>query len=195
MIQYRVASLVDMPEVARVHQKCFPNTFIASFGRKLISDYYSTFFNENPLFVIVEKDGTIEGFCMGYLTGSNARNSFLKKCKVRLFFRMIILCITFNKLAIKKCFAFIKPAKKSVSSNKVTADADLLSICVADTLRGTGAARELVTRFEDLLIERHVKSYTLSVYKDNERAIGFYYKMGCKIVGETFDEYKMIKHI
>lgn len=195
MINYRIATLTDMPEVAKVHQKCFPGTFIASFGQKLITDYYTEFFNENPLFVLVENDGAIEGFCMGYITGTEARNNFMRKCKVRLALRMLYLCITFNKLAIKKCLAFIKPKKKSAPSKKVVADADLLSICVTDNLKGTGASNELVSKFEELLIGRKVKNYTLAVYKDNARAIGFYKKMGFETAAETFDEYKMIKTI
>ena len=195
MIQYRITTQADMPEVARVHQKCFPGTFIASFGQKLISDYYTEFYNENPLFVLVEKDGTIEGFCMGYMTGSEARNRFMSKCKIRLAFRMLFLCMTFNKLAIQKCLAFVMPKKKSTPSKKVKADADLLSICVTDNLKGTGASKELVAKFEELLVERKVKNYTLAVYKNNARAIGFYKKMGFETVAETFDEYKMIKNI
>lgn len=195
MIQYKIATLVDMPEVAKVHQKCFPGTFIASFGQKLITDYYTEFFNENPLFVLVEKDGAIEGFCMGYITGSEARNNFMSKFKVRLAFRMLYLCMTFNKLAIQKCLAFVMPKKNSAPSKKIVADADLLSICVTDNMKGSGAAKELVCKFEDLLKARNVKNYTLAVYKDNARAIGFYNKMGFETVAETFDEYKMIKSI
>lgn len=195
MIQYRIATLADMPEVARVHQKCFPGTFIASFGQKLITDYYTEFFNENPLFVLVEKDGNMEGFCMGYMTGSEARNRFMSKCKVRLAFRMLYLCMTFNKLAIQKCLAFVMPKKNTVPSKKVEADADLLSICVTDNLKGSGAAKELVIKFEELLAECKVKNYTLAVYKNNARAISFYKKIGFETAAETFDEYKMIKNI
>lgn len=195
MIQYRIADITDIPNVAKVHQTCFPGTFITSFGQKLIADYYLEFFNENPLFVIVEKDGIVEGFCMGYLKGSEARSRFMSKCKLRLAFRMFYLCITFNKLAFQKCIAFVKPKKTFALSQKMIADADLLSICVTDDLKGTGASRELVEKFEKLLSERLVKSYTLAVYKDNSRAIAFYRKMGFETVAETNDEYKMLKYI
>ena len=87
-MKYRIASTEDLPEIANVHITCFPGTFIASFGNKLIERYYGEYNNEDNLFIVAEEDNRIQGFCMGYRTGSNARNNFLKKNKLRLVIRM-----------------------------------------------------------------------------------------------------------
>ena len=194
-MKYRIASTEDLPEIANVHITCFPGTFIASFGNKLIERYYGEYNNEDNLFIVAEEDNRIQGFCMGYRTGSNARNNFLKKNKLRLVIRMAWLCLTFNKLAISKCIAFIKPKKDSNEVRKTQAEGDLLSICVMDVCKGTGVAMELVSEFEKLLRDKGIADYTLSVYKTNKRAIHFYEKCGLTFYEDRNDEIKMYKKL
>lgn len=192
----RVANLLDLKQVADVHIQCFKGTFIASFGHNLVTKYYEEFFNEAPLFVVAEDENKIVGFCMGYKSGSKARSKFIRKNRLRLFFKMLILCLSLNRLAISKCFNMVKPKRKiSAGCLKVIAEADLLSICVLDNYKGRGLAKKLVADFEQLLVDNDLHDYTLSVYKTNDRAIGFYKKQGLTIVSEIGDEFKMYKKI
>lgn len=196
MINYRKALLNDMNSIAQVHRECFKGTFIASFGQDLIVKYYTEFYNECPLFVVAEENDELVGFCMGYKTGSHARNEFLRKNKIRLAFRMLYLCMSLNKLAIKKCIGFLTHDKTDGTIRvKTHVDADLLSICVKDKCKGKGIASFLVKQFEALLTDYNLKDYTLSVYKVNDRAIAFYKKCGMTIIDETTDEFKMYNRI
>ena len=108
---------------------------------------------------------------------------------------MLVLCLSFNKLVMKKCWNFVFGTRNKDDTNKpkIKAEADLLSICVLQAYRGQGVAVELVNQFEKRVADSGKKDLTLAVYQDNERAIAFYKKMGYVIAGEDGDEYKMYK--
>lgn len=191
MITFRDAVEGDMPAVARLHEMCFQGTFIASLGEALIADYYREFLQEGGPFVLAFDEEKLVGLCMGYYTGSGARNAFVAKNKGRLARRLLGLCLSFNKVAIQKCFGFVFSRKSAPSAPR--AEADLLSICVLDEYRGKKVSRRLVEEFEQRVTQAGKKDVTLSVYKTNGRAIAFYKKMGYSVCEKGGDEYKMYK--
>lgn len=195
MITYRDAVIGDMPAVAALHKQCFKGTFIAYWGDSLIARYYQKFIEEGGPFVLAFDGDRLIAFCMGYYEGTNARNVFLQENKLRLACRMLVLCLSLNKLVLRKCWGYFFPAKKNGVSKPVKAEADLLSICVLSSYRGQGVSVELVNQFENRVTTAGKKDITLAVYKDNERAIAFYKKMGYTIAGEDGDEYKMYKSL
>lgn len=193
MITCRDAVESDMKAVARLHEACFRGTFIASLGDELIADYYREFLQEGGPFVLAFEDDKLVGLCMGYYAGSGARNAFVSKNKGRLARRLLALCLSFNKVAIKKCFGYVFSRKKAASAPR--AEADLLSICVLDEYRGKKVSRRLLEEFEQRVSAAGKKDVTLSVYKSNGRAIAFYKKMGYSVCEKGTDEYKMYKSL
>lgn len=194
MITYQDATKIDLNGIVRLHMACFKGSFITFWGENLIAKYYQKFLEEGGPFVLAYDDDKLVAFCMGYYCGSNARNAFLQENKLRLALRMMVLCLSFNKLVLKKCWNFLFGAKENTDkSPKVRAEADLLSVCVLNEYRGQGVSVELVNQFENRVVAAGKKNFTLAVYKDNERAIAFYKKIGCTIVGEDGAEYKMYK--
>ncbi len=191
MITCRDAVEGDMPAVARLHEQCFQGTFIASLGEALIADYYLEFLREGGPFVLAFDEDKLVGLCMGYYAGSEARNAFVAKNKSRLARRLLGLCMSFNRVAIKKCFGYVFSRKQAASAPR--AEADLLSICVLDEYRGKKVSRRLLEEFEQRVAEAGKKDVTLSVYKTNGRAIAFYKKMGYSVCEKGGDEYKMYK--
>ena len=183
----------DMKAVARLHEACFRGTFIASLGEALIADYYREFLQEGGPFVLAFEDEKLVGLCMGYYAGSGARNAFVSKNKGRLARRLLALCLSLNKVAIKKCFGYVFSRKKAASAPR--AEADLLSICVLDEYRGKKVSRRLLEEFEQRVSAAGKKDVTLSVYKSNGRAIAFYKKMGYSVCEKGIDEYKMYKSL
>lgn len=197
-MRYRIAKINDMDEIANVHICCFPNYFTSTFGNELLSAYYLEFLKEEPLFVVAEDNNRIVGFCMGYRRGKSiAKQSFISKNKYKLFFRMLFLCMTFNKIAIKKCFQFIigKVIKSEKQLCPISAEGDLLSICVNKEYRGLGVSDKLINQFESTLKAQGIDSYLLSVYKTNISARSFYEKNGLLPVFESEDEMKYYKSI
>lgn len=192
---YRIANRSDLCKIANVHIECFPRTFIASFGHRLIEKYYKEYLDEDKLFIVAENGDEVQGFCMGYRTGSKARERFMQKNKFFLVLRMAWLTLCFNKLAISKCINFVNPPKMQTEERKPAAEGDLLSICVTDANKGKGVAKELVAEFEKLLRINGISDYTLSVYKTNKRAISFYEKCGFTFYEDRNDEIKMYKKL
>lgn len=197
MISYRLAEVRDMAQIAETHIECFPGYFITSLGGKLIQNYYYTFWRENNLFIVAEDKEEIIGFCMGYINGSNARFNFINKNLYRLIWRLFVLCMTLNLLAIKKCFNIknlkLKTSKHNI--NKQVAAGNLLSVCVKQKYRGSGVSKALVQNFENLLREKKLEDYTLSVYVTNKEAISFYTKNGMTIIGTKDGEHKFYKKV
>ena len=193
MITCRDAVESDMKAVARLHEACFRGTFIASLGEALIADYYREFLREGGPFVLAFEDEKLVGLCMGYYAGSGARNAFVSKNKGRLARWLLALCLSLNRVAIKKCFGYVFSRKKAASAPR--AEADLLSICVLDEYRGKKVSRRLLEEFEQRVSAAGKKDVTLSVYKSNGRAIAFYKKMGYSVCEKGTDEYKMYKSL
>ena len=193
MITCRDAVESDMKTVARLHEACFQGTFIASLGEELIADYYREFLQEGGPFVLAFEEEKPVGLCMGYYAGSGARNAFVSKNKGRLARRLLALCLSLNRVAIKKCFGYVFSRKKAAGDPR--AEADLLSICVLDEYRGKKVSRRLLEEFEQRVSAAGKKDVTLSVYKSNGRAIAFYKKMGYSVCEKGTDEYKMYKSL
>lgn len=181
VVEYRKATFEDIGDIAFLHMNCFKDYFLTSFGCDLVKKYYEEFFLENNLFVVAENNGSIIGFCMGYLAGSKAREIFEKKYSLRILYRIILKCLMLDKMAISKCILRIKQFIKKSNVKCVqnfSKRAELLSICVSPEFRGFGIADRMVMDFEDLLRNIGVQSYSLSVYKTNTHAQHFYSRLG-----------------
>ena len=201
MITARNAKKEDLVEIAKVHIACFKGYFLTSLGTDLLEKYYEEYLNENAPFVLaLDEEGNIAGFCMGYLSGSRARSIFEDKYKKELFKKLIVRCLKLERETLKRVFNKLKSIikkKKPVPARPLSAEkkGELLSICVLDKHKGTGASTILVNAFEKELKERNISKYNLSVYKNNARGIGFYTKYGFEKAAQTNDEFIFTKSI
>ena len=119
MIEIEKANERMMLEIAKVHIKCFPNSFSSSLKANLISKYYLTFLNSYPdLFLVARDQERIVGFVMGYpVDKGNQANAFLKNNFFRFVCRLLIQLIKIDKRAWKKVLTFRKKQHvESVSS-------------------------------------------------------------------------------
>ena len=192
MITYRLATLADIPAIAKVHLTCFPDSMWAFLGETLIRAFYSEYIQEQNIFVVAEEDHSLIGFCMGYERPSKARERFMQKNKKTLIRRVMIGLLTCNKLVYAKCLDNFLPKSKSYEA---TQKGDLLSICVLPDFRGKGIADALVRHFEEILRKTNITAYSLSVYTDNIRAISFYQRQGLKPVFKEKNEITMAKQM
>lgn len=203
IITYTRAKITDMAEMAEIHTKCFEDYFLTSFGNELIAKYYEEFFLEDNLFVIAhDENNDIIGFAMGYIHGSGAKARFEKKYSGRLIKNLLIRCLKLEKLALKKCFgrglSIISGAMKkntpSQEDSKKT-EGELLSICVLPKWRGHNVAQNLIKQYEELLLEKNITYYSLTVHSDNKRASCFYEKCGFVKKSENKEEAVYSKNI
>ena len=186
----RAASETDMKEVAQVHKICFPSSFSTKLGVALLSRYYTEFYKESPylFYVCTNNDGAICGFVMGYVLGkTNATKSFLKKNVFLLGIKVLSLLIRLDKLTWKKVgnTLFKKKTQSSNTNHDKDGQGDLLSICVTDEMKGTGAAAALVEEYHKALIAHGHKTCYLTCETSNPRGMAFYKKLGYDISEQT----------
>ena len=169
----------DLGEIAKVHTKCFPGYFLSKYGEKLLARYYGEYLAEGVPFVIARENGSIVGFCMGYIGQTEAKKKFLHKNFFGMAGKTLKFMLTFDKEVYSRIKTNILPSRGNDNSEIEGEDeAYLLSICVVEEKRGTGLSRELMEAFEGQLIEKGCKEYVLFAIEDNDRGIGFYEKMG-----------------
>ena len=189
----RSAIEADLPVVCDVHAKCFPESFSTRLGKKLLTNYYYEFYREAPhLFLVCENDeGKMCGFVMGYVLGkTNAISNFMKKNRLRMGMKVLGHLLCFDKPAWRKVknTLFKKKSPEQAQSAPVidkTGEGDLLSICVTEDMRGTGAAVEMVNSYNRVLLEHGHKVCYLTCETSNPRGLAFYRKLGYDIAEES----------
>ncbi len=192
----RAAQEQDLGTVCDVHAECFPDSFSTRLGKKLLTKYYLEFYKEAPhLFLVCENDeGKMVGFVMGYVLGkTNAISNFMKNNRLAMGMKVLGLLLRFDKLAwgkVKKTLSRKKaPAEEQTASPiDKTGEGDLLSICVTKEMRGTGAAVEMVNRYNEVLLEHGHKVCYLTCETSNPRGLAFYKKLGYDIAEQTKDK-------
>lgn len=197
----REANFNDLTEIAQLHIQSFENHFLPKLGVKLLSQYYKEFMTEKNIFLVsVNDNNQIDGLVLGTQSSDEGRNRFIKNNIFRLFVRMCLLCLKFDKDAWSRILAFIRNRlyrvinnKKKSNSKRVSSSSfSLLSICVSQKVKGRGVSRSLIEEFENRLANLGYEYYTLTVQKSNMRAINFYNKLHMSIYRETDTEYGYI---
>ena len=182
MIIYREAKESDLDLIAKIHQKCFPNSFSSSIGYNLLKKMYHLYLENNPTLFIVAESETIIGFVNGYRCDEpNITKEFIKKHRISLIFVIIFRLLTFDKRVYKKIFSKKNKIvntndefKKIPKNNRV----DLLSICVLKEFRGSGVAVKLEESFIDNVKKLNRHFVFLCAETSNERGNSFYKKIG-----------------
>lgn len=199
------AKFSDLESIARLHSESFEDHFLPKLGTELLSKYYKEFINDKNIFIIsTDETNAINGLILGTPDSSVGRNQFIRSNKVALAFRIAFLCLKLDKDTWDRVVGFIKnrvvsqPSKKDVTKSlgtPSTSTISLLSICVSKNAKGLGVAKSLVEEFEERLIKNGYKGYMLTVHKNNDRANGFYKKIGMSVYKESDSEYGYLKKI
>ena len=197
MIEYRRATEADIPMLAETHIKCFPDYFLTSLGKKLLCSYYQSFWEEHNIFALAFDGDKMVGFAMGHLYPSEARRNFERKNALRLFFRLLFLCVKLDKPALERCTSRV--FKKRSAENHLTfshqADANALSLGVLEEYRRMHVATQLAAERESIFKEYGVKSFTGSVLKDNHNIQRFLEKQGFSLIEEAGNGLRYIKYL
>ena len=184
MIEYRKATEADLPAIVDVHVQCFQGYFLTSLGKPLLLEFYKSFFYENNLFVVAYDNEKMIGFYMGHLNPSEARRNFEKKNSVRLFFKILLLCLKGDKNAIERVTArlFKKKSDKTRLTFSRKVDATCLSAGVLPEYRRNNVATQLQKDFETLLKQHNAKNYAGSVRPENIKIQKFFEKLGFEVI-------------
>lgn len=197
----------DFNDVVEVHIKAFPKSFLTKIGKGAVLRYYrwQYFGPHEHLFIIVELDGKIVGFCVGGVS-RGALIGFLKKNMLYLFIKLTCqFWLLFNKeffakfkYALKLLMRKIFTSSENQSFSKSGKSFGILAICVIPDVQGKNVAKILMIEGENEALKSGFESMHLTVASDNFRAIRFYEKLGYVKVPEkcsnssTFMEKKLI---
>lgn len=157
-------------------------------GGGLQGRFFEEFLNDCPeLFLAVEVDSKIVGYCMGYyMDKDDQMKNFIKKNRWSLLLKTIFLMLIGNKPTWKKMLSkFDKSSKEQWEIVNTSYEhilnnerGDLLSICILPEFRGEGVSGRLMDAFLDAMKSKGKKLCLLSVLSNNDRAINYYEKNG-----------------
>lgn len=196
----RLATIDDLPLVAKVHAFCFPDSYSTQLSKwhrfdqkNLLSLFYKEFLTDNPeLFVVAEdeKNGVV-GFCMGYYMDKDDQvQNFMRNNRGKILWKTLLLLLAGNKQTWKKMISRFKH-KPVVSDWEIINDkyehllnnerGDLLSVCVLPAFRGKGYAQGMMDLYLSEMKKAGRKLCLLSVKQDNERARRYYERNGFEL--------------
>jgi GNAT superfamily N-acetyltransferase len=172
----RLATVNDVPEVARIHVAAFTGFFLTKIGFKFLCVMYRAFLcNANCIFVVAHSaDGKLVGFAVGGLRGQKDR--WLAVRFLPQFIGAVFPAVLRHpfKVAKRLWARFFDESESPL----VPVDAAILrSIGVLPSIRGTGVAASLLQAFEALALSKRAGHVFLTTDEiNNERALRFYQK-------------------
>lgn len=171
----RVLDRSDYAELARIHSSCIDLGFLSSLGHGFLSLLYEAIDADDNSHLILEKK---EGSVIGFIAGGRGMKSIYRKLLIRLprvFIALFPALLNPRKLwKMIELFCFAKKQKPVSSSPK----AELFSIAVIDSARGTGLAQKLYTALGERFFQDGESAFCMVVGENLSQAHRFYNKMG-----------------
>jgi len=168
-------SKIENDAVAEIHKQELDGAdFLSSCSTGFIS-YFYTYFNgdkNNKLFIVRDNEQPA-GFVFLTLSKKGLFKGFVKRNLCRIVFTPSALLSLIRTMSMK-----------TKSTIKHDYDVDIVYIAVSSKYQSKGNARKLLGMVEEYLKDNSINSYYLQVFKDNERAVGFYKKYGFEIIEE-----------
>lgn len=174
----------DLPEIAEIHIRAFPESFLSLLGRGSVERYYAWLLDgphQTSAFT-ARHDGKLSGFCFGGLF-RGALSGFLRKNKRYLLFSLILRPVVFFHPEVwSKLGQGLKILKTSPSrgNSKVLKSASfgILSVAVDPDSQGLGIGRQLMVESEKAAKELGFSEMDLTVHPENKKAVLFYENLG-----------------
>ena len=173
----------DVKAVSELHCTGIPTGLLADLGVDVLSSLYSEIAHGDNgfVYVLIDKRKKIKGF----IAGATRLDKIMRGFIIRKLFRLgfITLKLVFSKASIVRIRDNIRYSSKQQIRVPV---AELLSIVVDPSLRGTGAAELLLNALKGEFSRQNVSAFKVMVRADFDRANAFYQKNG-------FEHSQMIK--
>ncbi len=186
------ADFTHVPGMAQCHIKSFPGRFMTEMGYHWLCALYAFFIKHRGSIcrVAVDADGKVIGLAVG--GDSHIRDKFLSSALFRyphlLFWKFLSKRLV-RRVLLQELTGKLRRKRSANHSGDTTAPSDmvrsgnLLSICVLPDYEGTGAAGRLIESFQLACKTEVYNRLTLSVLKQNSRAVAFYKKYGWRQSG------------
>lgn len=177
----RPMSEADVPAVVRLHREAFADSFMTTFGEGFLSAFYAELIAHPDGYgcVVAGAGERPEGFCVGATGAGQGLARDMLRARPLSFVWPALFSVARSPRRLGRVLRLARSYLRPGPGGDIgPAGALLMQIAVAEHLRGTGAAEQLVERFLDEMRSRGVQSVTLGVEPDNARAIAFYRRIG-----------------
>jgi ribosomal protein S18 acetylase RimI-like enzyme len=188
-VLYRDLQVGDLPAAAELHREVFADYFLGHMGQRFLELFYGEFVGRPGAYTVVAlDDGRVVGTVIGSTDLAKVFSDFYRRHFAALAWQVMVRFVRDGYVrghvrsrlpqvgrAIKSRLGISRAAPEAVVE---WPQAQLLSIGVAASQRGTLVAAELMTRFCNRMAADGVDAVGLSVLEDNPRAIAFYERMG-----------------
>jgi len=181
------ALVVHIPGMARCHIESFPGRFMTEMGHRWLGALYQFFIKHPKSICRVAVDANDK--VIGLATGGDPhiRDEFLSSALFR--YPHIILWKLLSKRLVRRVLLrelarklhrnnSAALSKDTQSPNTKVRSGNLLSICVLPDFEGAGIGGKLIESFQLACKAEGYHRLTLSVLKQNNRAVTFYTKHG-----------------
>jgi ribosomal protein S18 acetylase RimI-like enzyme len=190
-VVYRDLEIGDLPAAAALHREVFADYFLGHMGQRFLELFYGEFVGRPGTYTVAAVDGgSVVGTVIGATDLSKVFSDFYRRHFLALAWQVMVRFLRDGYVrghvrsrlphvgrAVKSRLGIARPAAATAAAAEWP-QAQLLSIGVAASQRGTSVAAELMTRFCDRMAADGVDAVGLSVFEDNPRAIAFYERMG-----------------
>lgn len=189
VITYRDLERGDLPAAAALHRDVFRDYFLGHMGQRFLELFYGEFVSTPGNYGLVAvADDRIVGLVVGSTDLTRFYNDLYRRHFLALSWQFAVRFVRDRYIrghvasrlqhvvkAVKSRLGVGKPSRPGPESRP---QAQLLSVGVANSVRGMGVADDLTALFLDRLAAGGVDDVELSVRTDNPRAIAFYEKTG-----------------
>lgn len=196
-IKITKAQEVHISGMAQCHAKCFPGSFMTEMGYNWLRALYRFFIGHRGSIcrVAVDDDGKVVGLAVG--GDQNIREEFLSSALFRyphLIFWKFLSKRLVRRVLLQEFIGKLKRKSPPANTSNINApravirSGNLLSICVLPDCEETGVGGKLIESFQLVCKAEGYQRLTLSVLKQNNRAVTFYQKHGWRqsdIAGES----------
>jgi ribosomal protein S18 acetylase RimI-like enzyme len=192
IVKIAKAQDVHIPGMAQCHIKSLPGRFMTEMGHHWLCALYRFFIRHSGSIchVAVDTNGKVVGLAVG--GDPHVREEFLNSALFHyphLIFWNFLSKRIVRRVLLQELVRKLKRKRTAPHLGKTTASSggirsgNLLSICVLTDYKGTGVGGKLIESFELACKAAGYERVTLSVLKQNSRAIAFYEKHGWRQSG------------
>lgn len=192
-MEYSKASPDDIQNIIEIFQASFYEDILISLGGIPPKDFFAAIFNlfliaENEAFIIAREENKIAGFLF---IPADMKRIWLEAVLGGHVFKIIYYLWSWSGFKYKSMLNLLRDKYLFLGSHKkvLKADAQVLTIAVAQHFRNQGIAKELLQNGINYLRSKKVKSVRLEVRPQNLSAKKVYEKIGFTYRGCTRDSF------